>query len=332
MSRTRARLRVSGAYEEHASLLRTAAGAVNSGGAARKTWYRIENAAADRASVYLYDEIGGWGVYAEEFVAAAAEITAKQIDLHVNSPGGSVWDGLAIMAYIANHSAHWTAHVDGIAGSAASFLIQAADRIQVNGQSQIMIHNASGCCCGEAKDMRAAADVLDSISSDIAQVYHEASGTPVATWLERMAAETWYTGEAAVAAGLADEHVPTTRRREGREDSPESKTGLGAGGVPRSAVPEPDDNGGDEGHSDDELPDADLSALGDVIRSAVAPLAEPDPPAWDRDVFRAAVEQVANDMPALSVPSDRADKTDGEFTPIGQPAFVEAIRKGLYNA
>ena len=331
MSRARTRLQVSGSYEEHASLLRAAAGATNNATQGERTWYRIENAASDRASVYLYGEIGGWGIYAGEFAASASEITAKQIDLHVNSPGGSVWDGLAIMAFIAGHKAHWTAHVDGIAGSAASFLIQAADRVVMHGQGQIMIHNASGGCFGQASDLRAAADVLDTISGDIAQVYSEASETPVATWLARMTDETWYTGTAAVDVGLADEHIPATKRREGHEDT-ENKVGLGAGSAPRDVVPEPKGTDGDgEERPDDEMPDQDLATLGEMIRDTVATLAEPEPPPWDRDVFRAAIEQVANNMPAHPAPSDGADNTDGESA-ISQPAFVEAIRKRLYNA
>src|SRR3954469_11662448 len=92
--------------------------------AARRTteapWYRIENSATG-ADVYLYDDIGYWGVSAGDFVDAIKGVGALPINLHINSGGGDVWDGVAIYNAIRNHPGQVTVHVDGIAASAASF-------------------------------------------------------------------------------------------------------------------------------------------------------------------------------------------------------------------
>jgi ATP-dependent protease ClpP protease subunit len=183
-------------------------------------WWTIENKDDGPAKVYLYDSIGGfWGVPASEFIADLNAIDAKQIDLHVNSPGGAVFDGLAIMNALAAHPAEVTAHIDGLAASAASFLVQSADKVIMERQSQMMIHDAQSICVGNAADMMAEAELLDSISDAIADVYSEATGTTRVAWRERMRAETWYSADEAVEAGLADECAPKRSPRSGGESN-----------------------------------------------------------------------------------------------------------------
>jgi ATP-dependent protease ClpP protease subunit len=170
----------------------------------RRDWYRIEDSAA-AAEVYIYDEIGFFGVTAADFVADLRAITAPSINLHVNSPGGEVFDGVAIFTAIRSHPAHVTVHVDGLAASAASFIAQAGDRRVMARNATMMIHEGAGLCVGNAGDMRQLADLLDRVSDNIADIYAQRAGGDVTSWRAAMRAETWYSAAEAVDAGLADE-------------------------------------------------------------------------------------------------------------------------------
>ncbi len=175
---------------------------------------RIENAAAETADVYIYDFIGFdglSGIGALEFAQDFRAITAKNITLHLNSPGGDVFDAIAIYNAIRDHASNVTVRVEGIAASAASFIAMAGDEVLMAPHAMLMIHDAWGLVKGPAADMRAQADVLDSISNTIASIYAEHASGPrggskgtTAQWRDRMIAESWYTDEEAVSAGLAD--------------------------------------------------------------------------------------------------------------------------------
>lgn len=164
------------------------------------------------AKLHLYDPIdswgGSWGVSAKEFKTALDSVKdADEIHLHINSPGGEVFEGVAILNQLRAHKATVTAVVDGIAASAASFIAAGADQTIMAKNSQMMIHDASGLVVGNASDMHSFGDVLDKISDNIASVYAEKSGGTVKDWRAAMLDETWYSDEEAVAAGLADSVV-----------------------------------------------------------------------------------------------------------------------------
>lgn len=172
----------------------------------RNDWYRISNnAGTDPAVVHIYDEIGYWGVTAADFVRDLAGVRASEIELHLNSPGGEIFDGIAIMNALRSHPATVTTYVDSLAASIASVIAMGGDRVVMAPNSQMMIHEASSIEIGNAADMRKMADLLDLQSDNIASVYAAKAGGDVAEWRARMTAETWYTAEEAVAAGLADE-------------------------------------------------------------------------------------------------------------------------------
>lgn len=162
------------------------------------------------AVLRLYDPIDSWGemfgVSAKEFAAALDQIpdTVNEIRLHINSPGGEVFEGIAILNALRNHPARVTAVVDGIAASAASFVAVGADELVMARNSELMIHDAWGLVVGNAEDMRAMVDLLDRQSNNIAAVYAEKAGGTVESWRAAMSAETWYLADEAVAAGLAD--------------------------------------------------------------------------------------------------------------------------------
>lgn len=162
------------------------------------------------ATLRLYDPIdswgGYWGVSAKEFTEAldALEDDVTEIRLHINSPGGEVYEGIAILNALRNHKARVVAVVDGLAASAASFIATGADEVVMGRNTQLMIHDAWGICVGPAAGMRDMATRLDKISDNIASVYAAKAGGSVADWRSHMLAETWYDADEAVVAGLAD--------------------------------------------------------------------------------------------------------------------------------
>lgn len=176
-------------------------------------WYSIKNLADGTAEINIYDEVGYLGVTAQGFINELKTITADQISLRINSPGGEIFDGIAIMNAIRSHPAMVTTYVDGLAASIASVIAMAGDRVVMMPNSQMMIHDGSGLCVGNAADMRDMADLLDKQSDNIAAVYRDKAGGLAKTWRKRMQAETWYSAEEAVKAGLADEVAKQPARR-----------------------------------------------------------------------------------------------------------------------
>lgn len=170
----------------------------------RTDWYKITNK-ADVTEISIYDEIGYVGVTAGDFIRDLGSVTSNKISLRLNSPGGDVFDGIAIMNALKNHSAEVTVHVDGLAASIASVIAMAGDKIVMAPNSTMMIHDALSLQIGNAADMRKTADLLDKASDNIASVYATRSGVEAGTWRNMMRDETWFSADEAVAAGLADE-------------------------------------------------------------------------------------------------------------------------------
>lgn len=167
-------------------------------------WYRIENAKTPTPSLYLYDEIGFWGVTAADLVAELNALDARTIDVHVNSPGGEVFDGIAIYNALLTHKATINVFIDGLAASAASFIAQAGDSITMARNAQMMIHDAQGLCIGDPADMLDMHNLLEKCSDNIADIYAQRAGSTIASWRSKMRDETWYSATEAVSAGLAD--------------------------------------------------------------------------------------------------------------------------------
>ncbi|POH58912.1 head maturation protease, ClpP-related [Arthrobacter glacialis] len=169
-------------------------------------WYRMETATTgSSAEVFIYGGIGSWyGVDATQFVADLADLDVQEIQLRVNSPGGSVYDGVAIMNALKRHKAKVVASVDGLAASAASFIIMAADEIQMGPGAEVMIHDAWSYAGGNAEQLIDEAAHLDRISNSIAGLYASRAGGTSEEWRDAMKAESWYSAEEAVTAGLAD--------------------------------------------------------------------------------------------------------------------------------
>ena len=175
-----------------------------------KNWYTITNKASGPAEVSIVGPIGntwdGEGVTAATFIKDFKAIKAQDVTLTVNSPGGSLFDGLAIYTAMAASGKNITAKVLGLAASAASLLIMAAKRIEMPKNTHLMIHKAGGGKFGNADDMRAMANVLDSLDASIAATYAARSGQSedaIMAMLDQ--GDTWLTADEAVKLGLANE-------------------------------------------------------------------------------------------------------------------------------
>jgi len=170
-------------------------------------WFSVRNATGDNggaAEVVIYDEIGWFGTTAADFLDELKQITADRIDLRLNSPGGEIFDGIAIFNVLRHHDARVTTYVDSLAASVASVIAMAGDEIVMQPYSQMMIHDGWGLVVGNAADMNEMADLLDRQSNNIASIYAGRAGGTADEWRDRMRAETWYFADEAVAAGLAD--------------------------------------------------------------------------------------------------------------------------------
>lgn len=175
----------------------------------RGSWYEIRAAADDDTVVIrIYDEIDAWwGVSSESFARELALVTASNIEVQINSPGGDIFEGIAIYNTLRAHPAHITTRVDGLAASAASIIAQAGDTRVMLTSTTMMIHEAWSIVIGPAEEMRAAADLLDQLNDQAAELYAARAGGDAQEFRQLMADETWLTPDQAVELGLADEIV-----------------------------------------------------------------------------------------------------------------------------
>ncbi|HEX6968901.1 MAG TPA: head maturation protease, ClpP-related [Micromonosporaceae bacterium] len=313
---------------------------------ARDSWYRIENRTDEVPSIWLYDEVGLFGVGAAEFTKDLRNIRADTIDLHINSPGGDVFDGVTIMNALKNHPARVNVHVDGLAASAASFIMMAGDSISIARNAQVMVHEGHAVCAGDSRDMRKCADLLDKVSDNIADVYAQRTGHTVEHWRDIMREETWYTADEAVQAGLADKVSGATKPTNtwdlsvfmfaGRDKAPDPFE-VWAKAVVDSTDPDPtidpaeiaaapivDLTGDPPGQEPDDSPPDEAGFFVPDIRDTVRALSEIR---VDMDLLRAAVQIGLNDVPA-------PDPRPAPPSPAEEPAYtyLPDVRRALKGA
>lgn len=160
----------------------------------------------EEATLYVYDVIVSdeyWGgVGAESFVKALNKLDAPTIHLRINSPGGDVFAARAMVQAIKDHSSKIVAHVDGMAASAATFLVIAADESVINEGGMFMIHNAWTIAAGNAKDFISTADLLSKIDESLVRDYAAKTNIGEEEVRQWMDAETYFIGQEAVEAGF----------------------------------------------------------------------------------------------------------------------------------
>ncbi len=164
------------------------------------------------AEVAIYDEIGAFGVSAKGFLAELGALPeGTPVDLRLNSPGGSVFDAVAIHNALRRHEGTVTVWIDGIAASAASYIAMAGDEIVMPENAFLMIHDPAGLVMGTAEDMRAMAEALDKVKGSLVSGYAAKSGRTAEEVSALMTAETWFDAADAVAQGFADRLIEPVR-------------------------------------------------------------------------------------------------------------------------
>ena len=165
-------------------------------------------------TIGIYDPIGYdyWddsGVTAKRISAALRSLDGADVVVNINSPGGDVFEGLAIYNLLREYKGHVTVRVLGVAASAASFIAMAADEIQIARAGFFMIHNAWTGVWGNRNDLRETADFLGQIDDTIADIYHVRSGLSMDELKADMDKERWINGRDAIDSGFADAFLPS---------------------------------------------------------------------------------------------------------------------------
>lgn len=189
----------------------------------------MRNATTGRTVVRLYGAIGqSWwdedAVTAGDLARTLDTIGPNGIDLHINSGGGDVFDGIAMHAMLLDHPSDVAAKVDGIAASAASFIAMAGDTVSIHRMAKMMIHNAAGLAWGNKAVLRELADVLEEIDVTIGQEYADKTGLDASEWAAYMDAETWFSAAKAKELGLVDEISNDTSPATTEKEAPEEAT------------------------------------------------------------------------------------------------------------
>jgi len=161
-----------------------------------------------KTKLTIYGDIGEswWGdsISAADIKRSLETITTNKLDVHINSYGGDVFDGIAIYNQLKNHNAEVTVYIDGVAASAASLIAMAGNEVIVNIGGQLMIHEASTYAWGNKGEIQKTLNALESIDKSIADIYmtrFEGERSEIETMIVN---ETWFTANEAVEFGLAD--------------------------------------------------------------------------------------------------------------------------------
>jgi ATP-dependent protease ClpP protease subunit/2'-5' RNA ligase len=177
----------------------------------RLPWFAVRSigdpavGAPETATIFVFDEIGGsFGIDAQELIREIEQITAPAITVRINSPGGAVFDAIAICNALRHHPARVTCYVDALAASAASIIAAAGDDVVMMPGSQMMIHDASAVIDGNPAEMFKMGTWLDRQSDNLADLYRQKAGGDLSTWRALMNVETWMFAAEAVQMGLAD--------------------------------------------------------------------------------------------------------------------------------
>lgn len=168
----------------------------------KKKFYSFK-ALKDKAELYIYGEIVSdkWyddEVSATDFKNELAQHKGKDLDIYINSPGGSVWEAQAIVSMLQRHDGVKTAYIDGLAASAASFIALACDKVYIPKNAYLMIHKAWGMSWGNADELRKQAEMLDKVDEGILAIYMTKAKVSEEEMKKLVADESWFTGAEAI--------------------------------------------------------------------------------------------------------------------------------------
>ena len=170
-----------------------------------KNWYDIQSKTSNKVvDVYIFDEIGTFGINAQNFIDEIKGFKNSPLNLHINCVGGDVFEGMAIYNILKKRTAETTVYIEGIAASMGSVIALAADKVVMAENSLFMIHNAWGGAMGEAKELKKTANLLEKISNEIADIYIKKTNLPYDKVKEMMDEETWLNADEALELGFID--------------------------------------------------------------------------------------------------------------------------------
>ncbi len=173
--------------------------------APEKSWFQMKATSETSADIYIYDEIGMWGISAKRFTEDLISLgNINHINLHIHSPGGEVFEGIAIYNQLKNHNANITVYIDGLAASMASVIAMVGDEVKMPKNAMMMIHKPWGVSWGDANDMRDYADLLDKVENVLIPAYMEKTGKTKEEIEAMLGEETWLTAEECVEHGFAN--------------------------------------------------------------------------------------------------------------------------------
>ncbi|RNC78066.1 Clp protease [Piscirickettsiaceae bacterium NZ-RLO2] len=168
-------------------------------------WYQIKAQANKHADVYIYDYIGDYGVEAKSFVMELQALDVEQINLRINSPGGSVTDGFAIYNALHRHPAKIIAHIDSLAASMASIIALTGETVHMADNAFYMIHRPWAYAVGDAEELSKIIEILDKNEAKIVNIYHQKSNLADDKIKAMMYETSWLTAAEAKEHGFIDE-------------------------------------------------------------------------------------------------------------------------------
>lgn len=181
-------------------------GASPKASAGDKSWFRMKASGDKTADIYIYDEIGYWGVTARQFASSMKALgDLDHINLHIHSPGGDVFDGIAIYNLLNSHTASKTVYIDGLAASMASVIAMVGNPIIMPENAMMMVHKPWGITGGDANDMRDYADLLDKVEAVLIPSYAKKTGKTPDELALMLGEETWMTAQECLEHGFADQ-------------------------------------------------------------------------------------------------------------------------------
>lgn len=171
----------------------------------KRNWYSITNKSETESEICIYDEIGLFGITAKDFLDELKSVGKRHVVLRINSPGGEVFDGIAIYNRLSEHAPGVEVRIDGIAASMASMIAMVGSPLKMASNALIMMHNPSGLCMGNSGDMRELADMLDKVRGSLTGAYEKKTGKTAQEVSDMMDAETWLDANEAKDQGFCDE-------------------------------------------------------------------------------------------------------------------------------
>jgi ATP-dependent Clp endopeptidase proteolytic subunit ClpP len=304
-----------------------------------KRWFEFR-ALAQGAEILIYDEIGAFGIPAKAFLdELQALLPRADLTLRINSPGGSVFDGVAIYNALQRHEGRVTVLVDGLAASIASMIAMAGDEVVMPANAMLMIHDPSGLVMGTAADMRSMAEALDKMKAGMVGAYRTKSGREHAEIEALMQAETWLTAEEAVELGLADRIDEPVRMAAkfdlSRFQNPPPQLAAAITDEQEADMPDPKRKAVPVADAEESLEQQET-----LREPAETPVVEPTPPAAeptaeviDLDGIRAAERQATlayvGEVHELCALAGRGDRAAGF---IAKATSVAQVRRALLEA